>query len=72
MVGPNNRGTGLGMYASYAIPSSILGYLLVKSMADKGSKGKRLEKAQFRRAMKQQKLRPAELYAVPSPIDEEE
>lgn len=72
MVGPNNRGTGLGMYASYAIPSSILGYLLVKGMADKGSKAKRLDKAQKQRALKQQKLRPAELYAVPSPIEEEE
>ena len=72
MVGPNNRGTGLGMYASYAIPSSILGYLLVKGLADKGSKAKRLEKAQKQRALTQQKLRPAELYAVPAPIEEEE
>lgn len=72
IVSPDTRGRALGAYATYAIPSSILGYLLVKGLADRGSRGKILEKAQRSRALKQQQSRPAELYAVPTPIDEEE
>jgi len=72
IVSPDTRGRALGAYATYAIPSSILGYLLVKGLADRGSRGKILEKAQRNRALKQQQSRPAELYAVPTPIDEEE
>ena len=72
IVSPDTRGRALGAYATYAIPSSILGYLLVKGLTDKGSRGKILAKAQQRRALKQQQARPAELYAVPVPIDEEE
>jgi len=69
---PDQVGRGKGMYATYAIPSALLGYLFVKKMADKGSRRQIIEKAQRRRALKQQRARPAELYAVPSPIDEEE
>lgn len=69
---PDTKGKALGMYASYAIPSALLGYMVVKGLADKGSTSKILEKAQRRRALKQQKARPAELYAVPTPIEEEE
>ena len=69
---PDTKGKALGMYASYAIPSALLGYMVVKGLADKGSTAKILEKAQRRRALKQQKARPAELYAVPTPIEEEE
>ena len=72
IVSPDTRGRALGAYATYAIPSSILGYLLVKGLADRGSRSKILEKAQRRRALKQQQVRPAELYAVPTPIEEEE
>ena len=69
---PDTKGTAMGMYGTYAIPSSILGYLVIKGLTDKGSTKERLEKAQRNRAMKRQRLRPAELYAIPSPIEEEE
>lgn len=65
-------GKSLGMYGTYAIPTSILGYLAVKGMTDKGSTSKRLEKAQRNRALKRQQMRPAELYAIPTPIEEGE
>ena len=58
------------MYASYAIPSALLGYLVVKNLTDKGSKRKTLQKAQQNRASKRQASRPAELYAVPDPVDD--
>jgi len=69
---PDTKGKALGAYATYAIPSALLGYMVVKGLADKGSTAKILEKAQRRRALKQQKARPAELYAVPTPIEDEE
>jgi hypothetical protein len=71
-ISPDTKGQLLGSYATYAIPSALLGYMVVKGLADKGSRKKILEKAQRRRALKQQKARPAELYAVPTPIEEEE
>lgn len=69
---PDTKGKAMGAYATYAIPSALLGYMVVKGLADKGSRAKILEKAQRRRALKQQRSRPAELYAVPTPIEEEE
>ena len=68
----DSMGRIAGGYATYAIPSSILGYLFVKGLTDKGSRGRILEKAQRRRALKQQQARPAELYAIPTPIEKEE
>ena len=70
MPSANTLGGLGGAYATYAIPSALLGYLVVKNMTDKGSKRKVLEKAQKRRASKRQKTRPTELYAVPDPIED--
>jgi hypothetical protein len=70
MPSANTKGTVGGMYASYAIPSALLGYLVVKNLTDKGSKRKTLQKAQQNRASKRQASRPAELYAVPAPVDD--
>ena len=68
----NQKGMFTGMYGTYAIPSALLSFLAIKKMTDKGSRRKIMEKAQRQRALKQQRARPAELYAVPSPIEEEE
>lgn len=66
----NTMGTLGGAYATYAIPSALLGYLVVKNLTDKGSKRKVLQKAQENRAAKRQKSRPSELYAIPDPVEE--
>ena len=72
LFGPNAKGYATGAYSTYAIPSALLSYLFVKGMADKRSRRNILEKARQQRALKQQKARPSELYAVPHPIREEE
>ncbi len=66
----NTMGSLGGAYATYAIPSALLGYLVVKNLTDKGSKRKVLQKAQENRAARRQKSRPSELYAIPDPVEE--
>lgn len=63
-----------GIAATYALASGPLGFMLVNSAMQKGSKRKLLEKAMKERARRQATRQPAELYAVPTPqpIEEDE
>ena len=69
---PNLPGTATGLAAAYAIPAGLGGYAVVDSIMKKRSKQALLEKAMKERARRQAMQQPAEIYAIPTPRDDEE
>lgn len=65
-------GTGKGLALTYALASAPAGYMIVNSMMKKNSKRKILEKAMRERARRQAAKQPAELYAIPAPVEYDE
>ena len=65
-------GTGKGLALTYALAAGPLGYMLVNSQMKKNSKRKILEKAMRERARRQAAKQPAELYAIPAPVEYDE
>jgi hypothetical protein len=68
---PNLPGAATGLAATYAIPAGIGGYALVDSIMKKRSKRTLLEQAMRERARRQAMQQPAELYAIPTPQDDD-
>lgn len=68
---PNLPGAATGLAAAYAIPASLGGYAAVNSIMKKRSKRALLDKAMKERARRQALQQPAELYAIPTPQDDE-
>ena len=68
---PNLPGAATGLMAAYAIPAGIGGYAAVDSIMKKRSKRALLEKAMKERARRQAAKQPAELYAVPTPQEDD-
>ena len=69
---PNLPGAATGLAAAYAIPAGIGGYAVVDSIMKKRSKRALLDKAMKERARRHAMQQPAELYAIPTPWDDEE
>jgi len=69
---PNFEGMSTGLAATYAIPAALGGYLATDSFMKKRSKRTLLEKAMKERARRQARMQPAELYAIPTPKEEEQ
>lgn len=65
-------GTGKGLALTYALATGPLGYMMVNSQMKKNSKRKILEKAMRERARRQAAKQPAELYAIPAPVEYDE
>jgi hypothetical protein len=65
-------GTGKGLALTYALAAGPLGYMMVNSQMKKNSKRKILEKAMRERARRQAAKQPAELYAIPAPVEYDE
>jgi len=68
---PNFPGAATGLAAAYAIPAGLGGYAADDSIMKKRSKRALLEKAMKERARRQAMQQPAELYAIPTPQDDE-
>jgi len=64
---PNAEGILKGLAISYAVPTSVAGYMAVNNMMQDNSKRALLQKAMQERARRRAQQQPAELYAVPSP-----
>ena len=64
---PNAEGILKGLAVSYAVPTSVAGYMAVNNMMQDNSKRALLQKAMQERARRRAQQQPAELYAVPSP-----
>ena len=65
-------GTGKGLALTYALAAGPLGYMMVNSKMKANSKRKILEKAMRERARRQAAKQPAELYAIPAPVEYDE
>lgn len=68
---PNASGAAKGLAAAYTLTTLPLGYQLVNQVMKSRSQETLLRKAMEERARRQAMSQPPELYAVPTPIEEE-